>query len=211
MKKIFCKIKAPLVTACYAAAVIITLLYCLGLATYSGIMRKSGNIKEQALTLDDLTLYNMEKISADTAVATSVDPQMIFSSLEGTIQSVRIELVFSMQPGEMAMYYVTGQNEEFGQNKRVWAKETDDGVYVYNLPLNTKSLRLDPGNVNNNVVTVKSITVNPQKSFFSYFALSAGQLLALLVMPAFTAAVISYLIQCKRIFTEKRRKGKQKK
>lgn len=210
MKKILSKIKAPVVTICYAAAVAITVVYCLTLAVFSQIMRLNGGIESQTLTLEDLTLYNAEIIDKNTAVSTNEDPQFIFPALDGTLQSVKIEMQFSFTPGEMAMYYTTKPGEAFGQNKRVWAKETDNGVYVYNLPAGVKALRLDPGNANNNTITVNSITVNPPKSFFSYFALSAGRLLALAVLPALTASVISYVVQCKKLWAD-RKNNKTKK
>ena len=106
---------------------------------------------------------------------------------------VRIEAVFrNKDPGEFCIFYKPRPGmEDFDANYRVWAHVEEDGSYTFTLPRGKiYGLRLDPGIYAGIEMEITSITLNPQRSFGSYFVPSRLWLLCQLVAPALIASAV---------------------
>ena len=114
------KVKDPVIVA---FVVIVMLLFVLGQRTVSYLREKSarssGTLVTSVLKADDFELIGI-RTEEDGYVTENDDPQMIYM-LDGTLSSVRIEMKYSLEPGEIVMYYTNPGDAGFSPRKRVWA------------------------------------------------------------------------------------------
>jgi len=104
------KIKIPVY--CYLLAVIIWLatsaVACIG----DAISHANGSLSEQSLVPADFALYDMELQPDGSYLCTSDDPQMILSSLDGQVRTLRFWADYSGYSFEMNLYYTTSPGPE---------------------------------------------------------------------------------------------------
>ena len=196
------KIKIPVY--CYLLAVIIWLatsaVACIG----DAISHANGSLSEQSLVPADFALYDMELQPDGSYLCTSDDPQMILSSLDGQVRTLRFWADYSGYSFEMNLYYTTSPGPEqnggrFGETRRVWPVEQEDGSYLFTLPRQTMyALRLDPASAPASqelTITFEGILLlNEPVSTLSYFNPGWAGLATLLILPAFLAALVRWLL-----------------
>ncbi|MBP8855203.1 MAG: hypothetical protein KBG54_01725 [Oscillospiraceae bacterium] len=176
----------------YALALAGLLLFSLYSFVSDNLMRATGALETREYTLDTLTLQDFTQTGENTAVTTSVDPQLLINDFNARGTMLRVDMQFDQFPGEVSLYYTRGE-EEFSLEQRLWAKQKNDGVYEFILPRGKISrLRIDPSNFINVTMQINSFTVNPQRSFGSYFAYSGETLFNLAVWPPLAAAALAF-------------------
>lgn len=195
-----------LVITCYAvylAAVLAAGLY--GFAADS-ILRAAGKLQTVELSAADFETVNLAE-EGDSWRSQTADPQLLYHA-DGRVLTVRAELSFDADQGELDLYYTESPGEDFDKYRRVWAVRQADGSYLYKLPrTHIDTLRLDPGSAENLGITIGRIWLNEPVGLAGYFDLSLNGLFRLAVYPALAAAAIQYLLS---VWREARRKANGK-
>lgn len=215
MKKLFYKLNSllqrpwGLAAICYSAALAGWILYsafCLGSDSLS---MAAGTLNRQVLTVDSFELVNLEKQGNNRLYTINGDPQMILRDVSGQIvRNLTIRAEYTKDAREMCLYYTTAPEQDFSQEKRVFAVQADDGTCTYTLP-RTKiySLRLDPCSPAENellTMTVEEISLNETCSALSYFTPGWSGAFCLALWPGMAASLLSILQEIRRICLRKR-------
>ncbi|MBC5580643.1 hypothetical protein H8S23_03905 [Anaerofilum sp. BX8] len=182
-----------LVALCYAAFFAVSLLVSLYSFAEDRVQRALGNVTETEISAADFEWTDLEQSPGGALVTTSADPRMVLRDPPVYVRGVRVEALFRKKdPGEFCIFYKPRPGmEDFDANYRVWARVEADGSYTFALPRGKiYGLRLDPGIYAGIEMEITGITLNPQRSFGSYFAPSRLWLLCQLVAPALAASAI---------------------
>lgn len=188
----------------YALVWLAALCVSLGMLATDTAHRRSGVLETAELALADFTLVNAHTESDTLLVSDNEDPQMIFTPAPGKkLQRLTLRLTYDRYPYERCLYYVTAPEEAFGQDKRVWPVEQNDGSLVFTLPRGVTSVRLDPGSCTDLHVEFASIVINEAQTVAEYVIPDGGAVFALLVLPGLGAAALQW---CADFYKEHRRK-----
>lgn len=191
----------------YAAVWLLTLVAALCLMVMDAADRKNGVLAEEELTLADFTLFNAHTESDTLLVADTEDPQLHYTVPAGKkLHSLTLAVEYDRYPGERCLYYITGPEQAFGQDRRVWPQENADGSVLFVLPRGVTAVRLDPGSTAGLTVTVNSITANLPQGVGRYFVPSAGTAFALLILPGLGAAVLQWSVEFVLLYGKKKQK-----
>lgn len=181
---------------CYALALAGTLCADTVRLAVDAMDRANGTLTARELSLADFTLVNAHAEGEGVLVSENEDPQMRYALPEGgRLDSLTVAISYDRYPYERCLYYTTRPGEEFGQNKRVWATENADGSLTFQLPRGVRAIRLDPGSASGLHMTFSRLTLNAPRTAADYFLPSGGGWFALLVLPAFAAAVLQWLAE----------------
>ena len=155
--------------------------------------RKKGVLAAEELTLADFVLFNAHAESDTLLVADTEDPQLHYTVPAGRkLHNLTLVVDYDRYPGERCLYYITGSEQAFGQDRRVWPQENADGSMSFALPRGVTAVRLDPGSTAGLTVTVNSITANQPQGASRYLVPAAGTAFTLLVLPGLAAAVLQW-------------------
>ena len=182
-----------LLAACYLGFFLISLLGALYGFAEEQVQRAIGNVVTIEISPSDFDWIDLEQQPDGSYVTLSPDPRMLLRDAPEYIRSVRIEAKFlNMDPGEFCVFYKPSPDmEDYDANYRVWAYLEPDGSYFFELPRGkVYGFRLDPGIYTGIEMEITSITLNPQRSFASWFVPSRVWLLAQLVVPAMIAGAL---------------------
>ena len=198
------KVKDPVLVA---FVVIVMLLFVLGQRTVSYLREKSarssGTLVTSVLKADDFELIGI-RTEEDGYVTENDDPQMIYM-LDGTLSSVRIEMKYSLEPGEIVMYYTNPGDAGFSPRKRVWAVLDGETGYIFSLPMQQVSrIRIDPTMYPSNQLEIGNIEINPLTGADRYYSVSAPQVFYFLIYAGMLSAILKFLL----VLTD--RDGKEK-
>ncbi len=177
--------------ALYAAVWLVTLCAAVVTLAVDSADRRNGTLRTTELTLADFTLVNAHAESGTLLVSENEDPQMLYAPAAGQkLQTLTMRLEYDRYPYERCLYYVTAKGEAFGQEKRVWPVENNDGSVTFSLPRGVVAVRLDPGSCTDLHVEFSDIVANEAKAAGAYFLPGSGGWFALLVLPGLAAAVL---------------------
>lgn len=173
---------------CYALFLALWLL--LGLAAFA-VDRAFG---EQPLPPESLHPVNLTPNENGSYTAENEDPQLIYEG-ELTARWLLLTADFSGAPGEMALYYATKPGQGFSANHVVYAQPLEGGRYLYTLrPGRYTALRLDPGTLAGNEVTIESVTLNPAAPLWRYLVPSLRGALGLVLLPPLAYCGICFIM-----------------
>lgn len=157
------------------------------------VMEKTG-AKTEVLSADDFELVGIIKDENGNYVSTDSDPQLI---LKKDMKIARVSIVgeFSVNPGEMVVYYTQKEGQGFAPHKRYWIyKESDSNTYTASMPLKKlKSLRIDPTTFAGNTMQIKEIVLNKPKAFIEYFKPTFSDIFNLIVFSCVISSIICLL------------------
>lgn len=182
-----------LVALCYLLFFGLSVLASLYSFAEDRVQRALGNVTTAGISAADFDWTDLERGADGALLTTSADPRMVLRDSPAYVRGVRIEAVFrNKDPGEFCIFYKPRPGmEDFDANYRVWAHVEEDGSYTFTLPRGKiYGLRLDPGIYAGIEMEITGITLNPQRSFGSYFVPSRLWLLCQLVAPALIASAI---------------------
>lgn len=195
-----------LVLTCYA--VYLAAVLAVGLCGFAAdsILRAAGKLQTVELSAADFEPVNLAG-EEDGWRSQTADPQLLYHA-DGRVLTVRAELSFDADQGELDLYYTEAPGEDFDKYRRVWAVRQADGSYLYKLPrTHIDTLRLDPGSAENLGITIGRIWLNEPVGLAGYFDLSLNGLFRLAVYPALAAAAMQYLLS---VWRDARRKANGK-
>ncbi|MDL2325181.1 hypothetical protein LJC61_08585 [Ruminococcaceae bacterium OttesenSCG-928-A16] len=189
------KVKHPLFlpAACYVIMVVCWLVVCLGSLVTNAASIANGTLVETTLISDDFILESLVPLPDGRLQATDDDPQMILQN-PPLVRSFRLYVQHSSNPYEINLYYTTKPGQPFGKDMRVWPVLQGDGSYLFTLPqTHIEALRLDPASAAVQM-EVEKIVLNQPRTIISYFNPGWAGLVLLLVLPAFAAAVLRWVL-----------------
>lgn len=189
------KIRAKPLVLCYSIFVLASALLCLIAFGADGVGRLTGSISAAVVPLEECELSGLEAEEDGSWRITDADPQIILPENSGPVRQVLLEMDCDADPGEMNLYYTARPGEDFSVRRQVWAAREGENGYRFTLPFGPSArVRLDPGNAVSARLVIHSITINPPRSFFSYFAPSWTWLLAAAVLPGLFASALDWLL-----------------
>lgn len=162
----------------YAVLSGLTVAVCLALALFAFIAGKAGYFQRKALNLNDFEQIGVEQLSDMSLVNATEDTQLIYKN---NAYNLYVKCTFSYEPGEFILFYSKSPEGGFGINNMTYARKQGD-YYVFNMPFNTKSFRLDTGIHPSITVKFEEIILN-ETGFFDLFRINTGTLFYLLVIP----------------------------
>ncbi len=201
----FFKVKtgAKILLLCYVSAVVFYALSSVFILGVDRVGRLLGLIETRYLTAAELTATDLEVREGDILVSLSTDPQFL-AQLYGThISSVLLHLDYTIVPGEVCMYYLTGDEQQFAANKRVFGSHVGGDILFAMSGGQVNALRVDPTNSVGEVGYFNGIELNPYLPTSFYLLPSGGDAFYLLFYPAIGAPIL-YALYC---FFEKRQKS----
>lgn len=199
------RVRAPLPTLCYALCLLLWLggsLFALG---RDGLLKATGRLEPFSLGVAveggspagalEFTSVDLELSGQNTWHTLSDDPQLHWQNPDGrALRTLRLEAAFSKSPREMCLYYTTRPGEDFGEEKRVFAAQQDDGSYLFTLPAGSiTALRLDPCSARGLDMTVTGIFLNEPAGLAGYFAPGWHGAFRMILWPALAAAALKLL------------------
>lgn len=182
-----------LVACCYIVFFSISLLSAFYGFAEDRLQRALGNVSTVQTDLEDFEWTDFEQREDGICITLSLDPRLVLREVPAYVRSVRVKATFlNKDPGEFCIFYKPRPGmEDFDANYRVWAHVEEDGSYTFTLPRGRiYGLRLDPGIYAGIEMEITGITLNPPRSFGSYFVPSRLWLLCQLVAPALIASAI---------------------
>ena len=184
----------------YLLAVVLWLVRCLAGSAVMLNYKMQGKMPQVTLAPDELTTESFAAYSSNewwTApdddpnwyLSTDSDPHIYWQG-QGYIETVELDAAHRLPPGGVALYYLKPGQTDYTEAQKVYAKVTAPGVYTFDLGGQwVTGLRIDPDSVGGVPTLFTGVTLNPDTPWYLRFIPAAGQLLALLFVPAFVAGV----------------------
>lgn len=186
------KQRLQLVLVCYLAGLLVYLAICtVGLIRVGGLAPL--HLQFSDFEAASISLWEEdEEAGAIRFAATDNDPQLIYSPQQAFYADRLLLDAQADRPwGEIVLYYTTKPGEPFSEAQKLWAQESADGTWYFNLGgRQLQALRIDPGSRGGVVWTFQDVTLNAPRSWQSHFLPDARGALALLMLPGLGAVCI---------------------
>lgn len=189
---------------CYAVAVILWVVFCLGKCAVMLMHRASGDMPHATLSAEDLTFESFEcylDLEWDTPpdddpnwyLSTDNDPHIFYDG-GGYLETVRLYAKHRLPSGSVVLYYLKPGQTDYSEAQKVYGYVVEDGVYEFDLGgREVSGLRIDPDSVGGVATLFTGIELNPAEFWVWRFVPDGGQLLLLLGLPAVAAAAWTLL------------------
>lgn len=164
------------------------------------ICRGNGSLAQRVYARQDFEMSGIT-LTEEGYVAADNDPQMIIQA-DTKINTVKFYAEYSLQPGEIVMYYTTSPEGDFSERKRVWFAPVpgQDGWYEADMNIkNVCRLRLDPTIYAGNIMNLGDIVINEERSAGEFFNISYSHFYILIV---YTGIISSFLRIVQELFTK---------
>lgn len=187
---------AKLPVLCYALGVLVLLAVCLGSLAANRIAYATGRLQTARLSLADFELRDLEQQADGSLLCTSGDPQLVLKDAARAVESLHLQASYAAPPLKVNAFWAKpGQNHSLRQ--MAYPRQgSESAVQSFWLPpLGGQSLRLDPGIVPGNMVTIESIEINIPRPFWAFLLPSFTQWLLLAVLPGLVACGLAVLKQ----------------
>ena len=162
---------------------------------YESYLRSGGKMQTVTYSPDDFELIGIVKTENGEYKTTDGDPQLVMD-IDMPVARISMECTFSVDPGEMLVYYSEADGRVYSAGKRYWfyAGEENKTLYTAQMPVkNLKSVRIDPTTVAANTMTIENITFNAPKSIGGFFKVEFKDIFNLMVYSAVIATVITLI------------------
>ena len=187
---------------CYALAVILWVVFCLGRCAVMLVNKANGTMPQTTLTAADLrfeSFENYQDLEWDTPpdddpdwfLSTDNDPHILYDG-GGYIETVRLYAKHRLPPGSVTLYYLLPGQTDYSEAQKVFARVAEPVVYEFDLGgITVAGLRIDPDSVGGVATLFTGVQLNPPRFWLLRFVPSAGQLLLLLALPSCAAAAFA--------------------
>ncbi len=189
---------------CYAIALILWVVFCLGRCAVMLMHRASGDMPQTTLGAEDLTFESFENYAdlewdappdddPDWYLSTDNDPHILYDG-GGYLETVRLYARHRLPPGSVVLYYLKPGQTDYTETQKVYGHVTGDGVYEFDLGgVEVSGLRIDPDSVGGVATLFTGVELNPARFWVWRFVPDGGQLLLILGLPAVAAAAWTLL------------------
>ena len=190
-----------LLALCYALALAVWLLAVGAGALQTLYYRHNGLGASRSLGLEEFELLSIKNYENEDDpegtwfVSTDSDPQMIW---EGEAYLNRVVLKIRHQkPGNgVELYYRLDGQDQFSEKQVVYAKETPEGWYSFDLRgKKVSGLRLDPDSLGGIPTEFEGVELNASWPWWQRLIPTGGEALLLLGLPLGLAALLRQIAQ----------------
>ena len=180
-----------LLALCYGAVLAVILIVDTFFLVCDSIGRATGAITEQSFAFSDFdTVSGIEEIEGGL-YSVNEDPQVVLSPA-GRVVSVRMEVTYSMDPGEVMVFYAH-EGEDFSKTKCVYPRRVAENVYEFLLPsFGAEVVRVDPASRGGVRFDDFTVTLNAPRSVWSYYAMTNGEVFNYVVYTGLAAAAAGW-------------------
>lgn len=189
---------------CYAIALILWVVFCLGKCAVMLMHRASGDMPQTTLGAEDLTFESFENyadLEWDTPpdddpnwyLSTDNDPHILYDG-GGYLETVRLYARHRLPPGSVVLYYLKPGQTDYSETQKVYGHVAGDSVYEFDLGgVEVSGLRIDPDSVGGVATLFTGVELNLAGFWVWRFVPDGGQLLLILGLPAVAAAAWTLL------------------
>ncbi len=180
---------------------IVSLLLCIIVSTFyflkDTINFATANLQIKNISIEDATVVNLQVVKSEenSAVLYSEtnDPQIIINCDDTQFINLQLTLEFDRAPDEVILFYANS-DEEFSAYNKVWAKQTNNNTYYFNLQgLNFDKVRIDATNLIASEFTIENIVANIDKPFWHYYVPTKSQVFYFIMYTSIVAALFGYI------------------
>ena len=183
-----------------AATAIVLILAFLSVCGYNYAKetsaRKAGTLVAYTATADDFELRDIEK--TETGYKTTFHDSQMRMEKQQMFSSMKFSMTFTVEPGEIVLYYKEPGDEHFSEQKRLWAQPVDgeDHRYIVKMPAKAVTeIRLDPSMFAGNQLTFSDFEFNREKTAGDYFNVTYTHVFCLILYTLVGAACLRWLQQ----------------
>lgn len=186
--------KVRLLILLYAAALLCWLLLgCVRLGRGAWYAHK-GLKMQQTLELSQLQPVGIRPYETEEPgewyVSSDADPQLILQK-DLYLETVTLRMQRQKEGFAAVLYYKTPGQQDYSEQKAVYADEIEPGVFVFDLKgKRVSEMRIDPDSVGGVITRFDGLELNPDKSFVWAFKPSWKGVLLVLILPLFAAALL---------------------
>lgn len=196
-------LKYPLVVA-YGLAMAIWILYAGTLQLKSLWYTSQGKGGESVILPSQMELVALveqkpfsELPKGDWLVSSDSDPQIRWKCNGWYLEQVQLNMETLWPTGAVVLYYRTAQQPDFLPTQMVYAKQTQQGTYVFQLPgVVVEEIRIDPASQGGVILQVEGMET--KSNGFATFVPSWQQGALLLGLPPVGVALWSLLPRKKK-------------
>ena len=196
-------LKYPLVVA-YGLAMAIWILYAGTLQVKSLWYTSQGKGGESVILPSQMELVALveqkpfsELPKGDWLVSSDSDPQIRWKCNGWYLEQVQLNMETLWPTGAVVLYYRTAQQPDFLPTQMVYAKQTQQGTYVFQLPgVVVEEIRIDPASQGGVILQVEGMET--KSNGFATFVPSWQQGALLLGLPPVGVALWSLLPRKKK-------------
>lgn len=181
-----------LVLTCYAVGLLVFLAVCLVGFAQNRLAYQSGALQTAALPLDDFDLIDLEKQEDGTLLSVGGDPQLRLRDAARRVENVTVDFSYRLDPVLVNAFWgdPAAGDEAYSPRRMAYGQQAEGGLRFLLPAAGGQSLRIDPGTVVGNTITINRIVVNEKRPFYAFFIPTAGQGFMLCVLPALAACTI---------------------
>ncbi len=175
---------------CYIVCIIISILFVLLSFAADRVLRAAGLLEAETLYWEDIVPLEITPTPDGKIFSYSIDPQILLPPKEQLVSTIRLNIDFESDTGELAAYYKSGDEQDFSVQNRVYGYP-DDNAILFDLGLKMVSeLRIDPASNATAIGVFNSIDINPVRDLVDYFMLNGATIYFVILIPAMIASVI---------------------
>ena len=155
--------------------------------------RKDGSLYTHTATAEDFDMKDIKKTDGGWRT-TDHDSQMKLKK-EQKFSSMKFAMEYSVEPGEIVVYYKEPGDEHYSEQKRLWAQPVDgeDNRYIVKTNMKTvTALRLDPSMFAGNDLVFGDFIFNEEKTAADYFDVTYTHIFCLIVYTLVVASCLKY-------------------
>ncbi|MBQ3008049.1 MAG: hypothetical protein IJD80_00540, partial [Oscillospiraceae bacterium] len=155
--------------------------------------RRDGSLVQYTASADDFELKHITK-NKDGYKTTDHDSQMIMEKQQ-KFSSMKFYMTYTVEPGEIVLYYKNPGDEHFSEQKRLWAQPVDheENRYIVKMPMKeVTEIRLDPSMFAGNQLTFGDFVFNEEKTVTDYFAVTYTDVFCLILYTLVISACLKY-------------------
>lgn len=176
-----------LVAACYLLWLAGLLVFHCGLLVANRVGYATGALQTAQLTVEDFTWVNLVEKDG-LLVSTSADPQLILKDGTKKVDTLLLEMEFSHPPRLVTAFWAA-QGQDYTLRQMAYPASNQRGTFQFFLPATgVQNLRVDPGTVAGNQITIHSIRVNQPRPFWAFFQFSTLEWVLWLCVPGLVAS-----------------------
>ncbi len=162
--------------------------------------KADGTMVTRTLTADDLEFESFVNYDDDewhTApvdepgwyLSTDNDPHIIWRGEAWLLETVELDAVHYLPPGNAALYYLRPGQTEYSETQKVFARVSGENQYTFGLGgLTVTRLRMSPGQCGRRAYPAGRRGAQPGAAWYLRFVPNGGQWSLLLFAPAVGAA-----------------------
>ncbi len=197
-----------LLVLCYAAGLALLLLWHLLGFVQNRMAYAAGDLTPAVLSPADFELEGFATDEAGRLISVSGDAQMLLRDTARRVESVTLHLRHSEDPVAQSVFWAA-PGKAYSVRGMAWPQgdaapqpiETENGARAWQtqstfwLPAaGGQALRIDPCAVSGDVIEIERVAINEKRPFFAFFAFSAGEGLALCMVPGLAASGLSIVL-----------------